>query len=145
MMSRREQSIYLQRLATLLKNDLLPVQSEIAREIEEDQPFVSKAECGMLRRVTDRVVKLYEYASSRVDAEARAKVASASADVEAEGGSSTSPVIDAIRADAIKDLNAYLDDGYDPRLIVEQLVVLRRAQRLRRPGRHRGEERRKGA
>lgn len=37
--------------------------------------------------------------------------------------------------DALAGVKAYLKDGYDARLIVEQLAVLRRAQRVRVPGR----------
>lgn len=144
-------SNFLAELAELLQSPLLPVQSTIAKEIGEDQPFVSNAGRGILKRVTKRVTKLYEYASSRIEAEERARKAARSVDDEvgrtvgkaaivnrkaaggemADAGESTSD-------EAMSDLKAYLDDGYDPRLIVEQLVVLRRAQQLRRPGRRRG-------
>jgi hypothetical protein len=107
---------------------------------------VSNATRGALKRVTDRVTKLYEYASSRIDAERRAQEAARSVDEEVggvdraaidaeavapEGGPPDNPMSD----EAMSDLRAYLEDGYDPRLIVEQLVVLRRAQQVRRPGR----------
>lgn len=140
---------FLAELAKLLKSPLLPVQSMIAKEIGEDQPFVSNAGRGILKRVTDRVTKLYEYASSRIEAEERAREAARSVDEEvdetdgpvvgvtmADGNIVEAPV-DPVSDEAMSDLRAYLDDGYDPRLIVEQLVVLRRAQQLRRPGRRR--------
>src|SRR3546814_8932774 len=47
----------------------------------------------------------------------------------------TMRTVDPVVNEALSDLKAYLNDGYDPRLIVEQLVVLRRAQKLRRRGR----------
>src|SRR3546814_5137858 len=52
----------------------------------------------------------------------------------------TMRTVDPVVNEALSDLKAYLNDGYDPRLIVEQLVVLRRAQKLRRRGRRRSEE-----
>src|SRR3546814_19503788 len=72
----------LEELVRLLKSPLLPVQSTIAREIGEDQPFVSNASRGILKRVTTRVTKLYKYASSRIKAEERARKAAPSADDE---------------------------------------------------------------
>src|SRR3546814_9441014 len=72
----------LEELVRLLKSPLLPVQSTIAREIGEDQPFVSNASRGILKRVTTRVTKLYKYASSRIKAEERARKAAQSAEDE---------------------------------------------------------------
>src|SRR3546814_18669316 len=41
----------------------------------------------------------------------------------------TMRTVDPVVNEALSDLKAYLNDGYDPRLIVEQLVVLRSEER----------------
>src|SRR3546814_17378656 len=69
MMANGDSNDFLEELVRLLKSPLLPVQSTIAREIGEDQPFVSNASRGILKRVTTRVTKLYKYASWRIKAE----------------------------------------------------------------------------
>jgi hypothetical protein len=143
----------LRELAELLASPQIPVQKRIAEELEVDQPFVSRAACGLLRRVTPRVVRLHEYANMRAGGLEAARRAAAEMDAEVAGSrtrstprhgrsSGTGKASDELsersrryEEDALEGVKAYLEDGYDPRLIVEQLAVLRRAQRLRRPGR----------
>lgn len=136
----------LKELAVMLASPQLPVQERIAKDLGVDQPFVSNARNGKLKRVTPRVIRLREYASMRIDAAAAAKSAAEEIDAEVESTSSTArrrpesrvPSSSAVRRyddDAIAGVKAYLQDGYDARLIVEQLAVLRRAQRVRIPGR----------
>lgn len=141
-------------LAKMLGSPQIPVQARVAADLGVDQPFVSNARNGRLKRVTPRVRRLIEYATMRVDGAKAGKAAADEIDAEVESvtlGSArlpnsgprsegTSPVGGATDArrydeDALAGVKAYLDDGYDPRLIVEQLAVLRRAQRVRRPGR----------
>ncbi|MEG3143787.1 hypothetical protein U1839_03900 [Sphingomonas sp. RT2P30] len=146
----------LERLPRMLTSAHLPVQLVIAKAIGADQPFVSRVLNGEVKRVTDRVERLWKYASSRI-AEAERAV-DAVADLERESlpagdggvaGHAAQPRLqnestdaftgsDAYADDALSGVKAYLADGYDPRLIVEQLVVLRRAQQVRRPGRTTG-------
>src|SRR3546814_4839573 len=63
MMANGDSNDFLEELVRLLKSPLLPVQSTIAREIGDDQHFVSNASSGILKRVPTRVTKLYKYAS----------------------------------------------------------------------------------
>lgn len=140
-------------LKRLLVSDQLPVQMEIARAAGVHQSFVSRARNGQLKRRTDKVDALLDYARSCVDAEERARVAAQAIDAEADDATSgvaagprrtrrktaSLPSDDragaeVFRKQAREGVDAYLNEGYDARLIVEQLVVLRRAQRLRRSG-----------
>lgn len=134
----------LSELAEMLASPQLPVQERIAEELEVDQPFISNARNGKLKRVTPRVVRLREYASMRISAALAADEAAAGIDAETaappsprSGRTSDAGQQTGARRyedDAIAGVKAYLQDGYDARLIVEQLAVLRRAQRVRRPG-----------
>jgi hypothetical protein len=142
-------------LKMLLASDQLPVQEEVARAVGVHQSLVSRAQNGQLKRLTAKVETLLEYARSRIGAEQTAadavepinadqalpSVLSATADQPAIGTgtgraarSRDDPAAEGYRRQARDGIETYLNDGYDPRLIVEQLVVLRRAQRLRRPG-----------
>lgn len=144
----------LRELADMLRSPQIPVQSRVATDLQVDQPFISNARNGRLKRVTPRVRRLFEYASIRVEGARTGKAAADEIDAEVgvtlnrvaspRTGSAENRVKPADDAkserkpyveDAMAGLRAYLDDGYDPRLIVEQLAVLRRAQRVRRPGR----------
>jgi predicted XRE-type DNA-binding protein len=141
-------------LEMLLASDQLPVQEEVAEAAGVHQSLVSRARNGQLKRITGKVEALLEYARSRVDAEQVAAAAakaievdlakvpeSSVADDEPVTGTRRSArrrvdaAVDGYRRQARDGVETYLNEGYDPRLIVEQLVVLRRAQRLRRPGR----------
>lgn len=137
-------------LRTLLASDQLPVQEEVAKAAGVHQSLVSRARNGQLRRVTGKVQALLDYARSCVGAERSA--AAAAREIEADlseapdaGGQSSrrvrrkdrraaDPAGEGYRRQARDGVETYLNEGYDPRLIVEQLAVLRRAQRLRRPG-----------
>lgn len=145
-------------LQVMLRSDQLPVQQEIARKLGVAQSMISRARDGKLSRVTLKVQALIDYATSIARAEVVAATAGAAIDADAAEAASPEEIasydyrsavgplakstdIDpaaSFASDAIKGINAYLDDGYDPRLIVEQLVVLRRAQHVRRAGRPRG-------
>lgn len=143
-------------LCELLASDQLPVQQEIARAAGVHQSLVSRAQNGQLKRRTRTVDRLLEYARSHAGAEAAALAAAAAVDEEsdkldprasgaadkgAEGKWRQAPpgsaVAEAYRRQARDGIETYLNEGYDPRLVVEQLAVLRRAQRVRRPGKPR--------
>lgn len=136
-------------LKALLASDQLPVQEEVARAAGVHQSLVSRAFNGQLKRVTEKVGALLDYARSRVGAEQRAAAvveAIDAATVEpptAEGAAVRTAraarrrggkAAEAYRREARDGVNNYLDEGYDPRLIIDQLIVLRRAQRLRKSG-----------
>ncbi|AYJ86387.1 hypothetical protein D3Y57_10960 [Sphingomonas paeninsulae] len=142
----------LKRLALLLESPFLPVQEVIAREVGCDQPFVSRAANRRLIRITDRVTHLRRYAVMRVRAERVAHHASEAGDrwrgaKDANKASTSDPrarstieeradqeVVGDYASEAVNGIHMYLADGYDARLIVEQIAVLRRAQQIRRPG-----------
>lgn len=137
---------WLDRLSALLRSDQMPKQEELAAQVGVAQSLVSRARNGKLRRKTDKVVALWDYASSLITAEQLARTAAAEIDAGASApapdgepamkGKRPKPARDrAFRKAAETGIKAYLDDGYDPRLIVEQLAVLRRAQQVRRLGR----------
>lgn len=133
-------------LALLLGSSQLPVQQTIAREIGIAQSLVSRARNGKLTRITEKVRKLIEYAHLRADAAVLATNLAASIDEEfSEAANPTVQLVEQDRSkaqpldnyskEALEGIKTYLKEGYDPRLIVEQLAVLRRAQQVRRPGR----------
>jgi predicted XRE-type DNA-binding protein len=146
-------AVLLEELRLLLKSAQLPVQMEIAAAAGVHQSLVSRARNGRLRRVTSKVQALFEYATVTAGAEERASAAASAMEAEAvaqhvvvgvtgkkaaggpevrQGGRHAD---DPYSRQAKEGLDAYLAEGYDARLIVEQLAVLRRAQRVRRPGR----------
>jgi hypothetical protein len=137
-------------LTRLLASAQLPVQQEIAAAAGVHQSLVSRAQNGHLKRMTAKVRTLLEYARSRAGAEEAAAAAAKSVDAEEVGGPASADggidrgsarladaAAECLRREALDGVETYLQEGYDPRLIVEQLAVLRRAQRLRRPGRSR--------
>lgn len=136
-------AVILERLALMLASPQLPVQQVIAGEAGITQSLVSRARNGKLRRVTGKVRRLAEYAGGRIGAEELAVIAAQAIDSEFAPKKSVSegtaaglpkPPPKRYRKEALDGLRSYLDEGYDPRLIVEQLAVLRRAQKVRRPG-----------
>ena len=140
--SRRELEV----LSQLLGSSQLPVQQIIAREVGVAQSLVSRARNGKLTRITEKVQRLVDYVHSRIEAEevaASLAVSTAAENAEQQdvgpaildADTSKSSLSSSYSKQAIEGVRAYLRDGYDPRLIVEQIAVLRRAQQVRRPGR----------
>lgn len=139
--SRQSDAEELGRLALMLRSDQMPVQEVIASEVGVAQSLVSRARNGRLRRITLKVRGLIEYAGGRIDAERLAGIVAAAIDAEAAAANGVDdgavPVAKPplrYRKEALDGVRSYLDEGYDPRLVIEQLAVLRRAQRMRRPG-----------
>jgi len=133
-------------LSQLLGSSQLPVQQIIAREVGVAQSLVSRARTGKLTRITEKVQRLVDYVHSRIEAEevaASLAVSTAAENAEQQdvdpaildADTSKSSLFSSYSKQAIEGVRAYLRDGYDPRLIVEQIAVLRRAQQVRRPGR----------
>lgn len=125
----------------MLASSQMPVQQRVAKDVGVAQSLVSRARSGRLRRITPKVRRLIEYATTRVESERLAEVVAKDLDAETHASFSSEEAPPERRAssnryrkEAIEGVKAYLKDGYDPRLIVEQLAVLRRAQQLRRPG-----------
>jgi predicted XRE-type DNA-binding protein len=137
-------------LKLLLESDQLPVQQEVARAVGVHQSLVSRAQNGQLRRITRKVNALLDYARSRAGIEVAERAAAKALEIAAtipspepetarkdEPRPSSDASADAFSRQARDSIETYLSDGYDPRLVVEQLAVLRRAQRLRRSGKRR--------
>ena len=121
------------RLRVRLDDCALPPQEVIASAIDTDQPFISRAKRGALKRVTARVQRLDAYLSRR---------ATLSAKLEEQGD----PVRGAVhhrsktrlhskrtRDDrevklARKSCETYLSEGYNPRVLIDQIDLLRKAQ-----------------
>lgn len=141
-MDPESQKALLAELKTLLASSQMPVQLQIAAEVGVAQSLVSRAQNGQLRRVTDKVDRLVAYARSRVGAAGLAEIAAAAlesdvgpvAKTDGSGHTEREHHVERFTRKAREGIEAYLADGYDPRLVVEQLAVLRRAQRVRRPG-----------
>lgn len=108
----------LKNLASELGRPGLPTQLAIAAAIGADQGFVSLAKAGKLTRVTPRVIALAQYVRSRIGDMCE----------EARSEPATTP----LTSSAIDCLRRYLADGYDEKIVIDQLAVLRRAQSAKR-------------
>ena len=99
----RDDGAYLRELQQLLQDPTLPDQKALAAAVGVDQPFVSNAKNGRLRRVTKRVEKLRAYLDMRV-----------------RGVTPPHAVARSVRA--------YLRAGGDPDLLIQQVQLLSAAQ-----------------
>lgn len=119
------------RLQALLMTPGLPGQSVIATAADVDQGLVSRARTGALRRLTPRVARLLQQVEKQVDD--LGVLADAITDV-ALAKPITEMASDKHRQAVWTQVERYLADGLDGQLLIQQLAVLRRAQR-RRAGR----------
>jgi hypothetical protein len=110
---------YFQRLQKVLLSPGIPSQTEVAEALRTDQPFVSNAMTGRLKRITPRVIALRRYAFRRVRAYARNPPS------PIEGASGT---VARVRQAAMEACHDYLEAGFDPRVLRDQVTLLRRAQ-----------------
>ena len=121
----------------------MPPQSVIAREAGVSQSTVSRAAHGKIRTCSRGALRLWEYVAARVmvlqsgphrESAAREKVArpkkSRAKRIYHHDSSDMTETYDrgALAREAISGLQDYLDDAFDPTLVIEQLAVLRRAQ-----------------
>jgi transcriptional regulator with XRE-family HTH domain len=154
-----EEELDLKILAERLRAKGLPTQSEIARLAEVSQPTVSRATRGLISTPSPAALRLWEYVNSRaaVIAITRATMGPAALQRDADlfiarrgRGRRRSPILrvrlkagsdidsisdlppDELAKLALDGLREYLDDAFDPLLVIEQLSVLRRAQDTRR-------------
>ena len=115
-------------LAKWLRLPEMPSQSEIARQIGCDQPFVWRARNRELKRVTERVEKLWNYAAMRA-----AAIGPQAPSVQRGKASNPAATIRSKRPEAraaMTRVRAYLRDGFDAQVLADQIDVLRRAQRV---------------
>lgn len=120
-----DDSDLLRRLSVALNLVGMPTQMAISRELGVDQPLVSRARRGQLRRVTPRVRNLCEYADRKASEIGRLK----------HGRDEHTKRYPTLAQEVLTDCRAYLDEGCDPLVLRDQLKVLRRAQGVRA---HRG-------
>ncbi len=113
-----EESDLLDRLSNALRKAGMPTQTAISRAVGVDQPLVSRARRGELKRVTDRVRKLCEYAERKAEEIDALEVVRARRTRKRPS----------LAREVLKDCRHYLSDGCDPAVLRDQLKVLRRAQ-----------------
>lgn len=113
-----DESNLLDRLAKALRMAGMPTQTAISRAVGVDQPLVSRARRGELKRATQRVRALCEYAERKA-AELE------ELDVDRARRAKRKP---SLAREVLKDCRHYLSDGCDPAVLRDQLKVLRRAQ-----------------
>lgn len=113
-----DESDTLDRLAKALQTAGMPTQTAISRAVGVDQPLVSRARRGELKRVTKRVRALCEYAERRA-----AEIDDL--EVVRTRRAKRKP---SLAREVLKDCRHYLSDGCDPAVLRDQLRILRRAQ-----------------
>jgi transcriptional regulator with XRE-family HTH domain len=152
-----QEGVDLKALAQRLRAKGLPTQAEIACLAEVSQATVSRATRGLILTASPAAKKLWSYVNSRVAILAAAETAKAPRKkkaaavtmsrrqgrrgsralrvrVAAAGGTGSMADLprDQLAKIAEDGLREYLEDAFDPLLVIEQLSVLRRAQDTRR-------------
>jgi hypothetical protein len=118
--------MFLKALAATLATPGMPSQTMLATAVGVDQPLVSRALNGDLRRVTPRVRRLADYANMRAT-QLRGSVTS---DPARSGmASGPSDQVSSMALKALDECRAYLADGCDPMALRDQIAILRRLQR----------------
>ena len=136
-------TIALELLARKLADPRIPVQMVVAKEAGVPQSVVSRALNRKLARVTGNVRRLMTYANSRVPGEpGRNDAPDLAGPTRLLAAPSPLRRSGDLGRDAEEELRDYLRDGYDPGVVIAQIDLLRRAQRVRRPGRTVGGTRR---
>lgn len=122
----------------------MPVQSVIAEEAGVSQSTVSRAIHGRIKTDSDGARKLWNYALGRAELLNSSNLVSGGANPKRprralrsppkprrrtdNAGSPPSPDHQKLAQEALEGLRDYLNDAFDPQLVIEQLAVLRRAQ-----------------
>ena len=121
------------RLRVRLDDCALPPQEVIASAIDTDQPFISRAKRGALKRVTARVQRLDDYLSRRATLSAKLDEQGDTFRGAVQHRSVTRLHPKRTRDDrevklARKSCETYLSEGYNPRVLIDQIDLLRKAQ-----------------
>lgn len=123
----------------------MPVQAVIANEAGVSQSTVSRAVHGSIRTGSRGAIALWKYAEARAALLDRpgAQIAGSKITPDEPSARKRKPRVPRVRSAtssgdpltrkhledaAYKGLRDYLSDAFDPRLVIEQLAVLRRAQ-----------------
>ena len=120
----------------LLASELLPAQEVIAGDCGVHQSTVSRARSGTLKRVTPKVRAIYDYALQRTgsvpeDIDVHAIAEDPRLATPARERIPDKKELERRSRAAVQGLMRYLSDGYDAGLVIDQLAVLRRAQKSR--------------
>lgn len=124
---------FLRRLRTRLHDRALPPQEVIASAIDTDQPFISRAKRGALKRITSRVRRLDAYLSRHASRSADQTVADDTTSGPVQNRSKSRRRTKRERDEqeaklARRSCEAYLSEGYNPRVLINQIDLLRQAQ-----------------
>lgn len=124
---------FFSRLRTRLNDRALPPQEVIAAAINTDQPFISRAKRGSLKRVTARVRRLDAYLTHHASLSANLTEMGDDMRGPPRHRSGTrrrkKPKRDEREAKlALNSCEAYLSEGYNPRVLIDQIDLLRQAQ-----------------
>jgi len=146
-----DEELDLRALAERLVTEGMPVQTVIADEAGVSQSTVSRAIQGKIKTNSKGAGKLWDYTSARMailetscatDSSSRAprrRELHRTHNPSRRGPSTPNRTLprdrEGLAEVAIKGLRDYLDDSFDPMLIIEQLAMLRRAQDTKRKSR----------
>lgn len=119
---KRLHALKLERLAKQLKSDHLPSQEAIASAVGVDQPLVSRARNGELRRLTSRVERLAKYVNMRIIRLRGSRLSAGPVDPQEIKPKHM------VELEALATCQEYLRQGCDPKVLIDQVGLLRRAQ-----------------
>jgi len=146
--SKPRKELDLRLLGRRLIREGMPVQSVVAKEAGVSQSTVSRAIHGKIRTSSLGAQKLWAYVESRSDlldtfsgsetvgprmAPARKRAPRKARRRSDQPSREVRLSRDQLAKEAIAGLRDYLNDQFDPELVIQQLAVLRRAQDAQRP------------
>lgn len=119
-----DDATFLKELAATLSAPGMPSQTALAKAVGVDQPLISRALSGSLRRVTPRVRRLSDYATMRAGQlnETANELEHSRSKIDLSCLASKN----ALRA--LDECRAYLADGCDAMALRDQIAFLRRLQ-----------------
>lgn len=127
-------SVDLKKLASELSQPGMPSQAAIGAAAGVSQSTVSRAISGLIGDSRGAML-LWEYVKSRPSAPAARVVEANRPSAKSRRASKPKRHDQKLKQVALDRLKAYLDDEFDPELVIEQIGVLRRAQRVNVRGR----------
>lgn len=124
----------LKKLSAALKRPGMPSQAVIGAAAGVSQSTVSRAIAGLIGE-SPGAQSLWKYIQSRPAETPPQEAKKDEQDSDAKQKLRLKLYDSRLKKAAIERLQAYLDDEFDPQLVIEQIGVLRRAQRVYAPGR----------
>lgn len=141
--SKPSSELDLKLLGRRLIREGMPVQSVVAHEAGVSQSTVSRAIQGKIKTSSSGARKLWEYVETRSallntsperaptapsPSPRRKRAPRKARRLSDRPGREVRPSRDLLAKEAMDGLRDYLNDQFDPQLVIEQLAVLRRAQ-----------------